>query len=134
MANTPEDLSYTKDHEWVRAKDSEATVGITDHAQHQLGDVVYVELPKAGDKFESGVPFGSVESVKAASEVYMPVSGEVIEVNESIVDSSEKVHPVNADPYGKGWMIRIKLANPSQLDALLTAVEYEDYIKEEAAE
>jgi glycine cleavage system H protein len=134
MANTPEDLSYTKDHEWVRVKGSEATVGITDHAQRQLGDIVYVELPKVGDKFEGGEPFGSVESVKAASEIYMPVAGEVIEVNQSVVDSSEKVHPVNADPYGKGWMIRIKLANPAEIDALLTAVEYEDYIKEEAAE
>lgn len=134
MPNTPEDLSYTKDHEWVRVKSSEATVGITDHAQHQLGDVVYVELPKVGDRFDSAEPFGSVESVKAASEVYMPVSGEVIEVNESIVDSSEKVHPINADPYGAGWMIRIKLENPAQVDALLTAVEYEDYLKEEAAE
>lgn len=134
MANTPEDLSYTKDHEWVRVKGSEATVGITDHAQHQLGDVVYVELPKVGDKFEASEPFGSVESVKAASEVYMPVSGEVIEVNKSIVDSSEKVHPINSDPYGNGWMIRIKIDNPAQVDALLTSVEYDDYIKEEAAE
>ena len=131
MSNTPEDLSYTKDHEWVRVKGDEATVGITDHAQNQLGDVVYVELPKIGDKFESSEPFGSVESVKAVSEIYMPLGGSVIGVNESLNDSPEQV---NEDPYGEGWMIRIKIDNPSQVDALLTAVEYEDYIKEEAAE
>ena len=131
MPNTPEDLSYTKDHEWVRVKGNEATVGITDHAQNQLGDVVYVELPKIGDKFEASEPFGSVESVKAVSEIYMPLGGSVIQVNESLNDSPEQV---NEDPYGDGWMIRIKMDNPSQVDALLTAVEYEDYIKEEAAE
>ena len=131
MADTPEDLSYTKDHEWVRVKDDQATVGITDHAQNQLGDVVYVELPKVGDKFEASEPFGSVESVKAVSEVYMPVAGSVVEVNESLNDSPERV---NEDPYGEGWMIRIKIDNPAQVDALLTAIEYEDYIKEESAE
>jgi glycine cleavage system H protein len=131
MANTPEDLSYTKDHEWVRPKGDQATVGITDHAQHQLGDVVYVELPKVGDKFEASEPFGSVESVKAVSEVYMPLGGSVVEVNESLNDSPEQV---NEDPYGDGWMIRIKIDNPAQVDALLTSIEYEDYIKEEAAE
>ncbi|HEY3136902.1 MAG TPA: glycine cleavage system protein GcvH [Blastocatellia bacterium] len=131
MSNTPEDLSYTKDHEWIRAKGNEATVGITDHAQNQLGDVVYVELPKVGDKFESSEPFGSVESVKAVSEIYMPVSGAVIEVNEALNDSPEQV---NEDPYGEGWMIRIKVDKPAELDALLTAAEYEDYIKEESAE
>ena len=131
MSNTPEDLSYTKDHEWVRVKGDEATVGITDHAQNQLGDVVYVELPKVGDKFDSAEPFGYVESVKAVSEIYMPLGGSVTQVNESLNDSPEQV---NEDPYGDGWMIRIKIDNPSQVDALLTAVEYEDYIKEEAAE
>lgn len=131
MANTPEDLNYTKDHEWVRVKENLATVGITDHAQNQLGDVVYVELPKVGDKFEASEPFGSVESVKAVSEVYMPLAGAVVEVNESLNDSPEQV---NEDPYGEGWMIRIKIDNPSQVDALLTAIEYEDYIKEETAE
>jgi glycine cleavage system H protein len=129
MANTPEDLSYTKDHEWVRISGGQATVGITDHAQRQLGDVVYVELPKAGDKFESSEPFGSVESVKAVSEIYMPVSGTVVEVNSSLNDEPENV---NTDPYGDGWMIVIKPDNPAQLDGLLTAAEYEDYIKEES--
>jgi glycine cleavage system H protein len=131
MANTPEDLSYTKDHEWVRVQGDVATVGITDHAQKQLGDVVYVELPKASDKFESSEPFGSVESVKAVSEVYMPLSGSVVEVNESLNDEPERV---NTDPYGDGWMIRIKMDNPSQADGLLSSIEYEDYIKEEASE
>jgi glycine cleavage system H protein len=131
MANTPEDLTYTKDHEWLRVKGNQATVGITDHAQHQLGDVVYVELPKVGDRFEASEPFGSVESVKAVSEIYMPVGGSVIEVNEALNDSPEQV---NEDPYGEGWMIGIKIDNLSQVDALLTSIEYEDYIKEEAAE
>jgi len=131
MSQTPEDLSYTKDHEWVRVKGAEATVGITDHAQHQLGDVVYVELPKVGERFEAAEPFGSVESVKAVSEIYMPLSGSVIEVNESLNDSPERV---NSEPYGEGWMIRIKIENTSEVDALLTSIEYEDYIKEEASE
>ena len=131
MVNTPEDLSYTKDHEWVRISGEQATVGITDHAQQQLGDVVYVELPKAGDKFEASEPFGSVESVKAVSEIYMPVSGIVVDVNSALNDAPEKV---NTDPYHDGWMIVIKPDNPSALDGLLTAAEYEDYIKEEAAE
>ncbi len=131
MATTPEDLSYTKDHEWVRIKGDTATIGITDHAQNQLGDVVYVELPKIGDSFEIAEPFGSVESVKAVSEIYMPLGGSVTEVNESLNDSPERV---NEDPYGEGWMIAIKMENPSQVDGLLSAAEYEDYIKEEASE
>jgi glycine cleavage system H protein len=131
MSNIPEELSYTKDHEWVRLKGDQATIGITDHAQHQLGDVVYVELPKAGDTFESSEPFGSVESVKAVSEIYMPVSGAVIEVNEALNDAPEKV---NEDPYGTGWMIVIKMDEPAKADSLLSAIEYEDYIKSEGAE
>ena len=131
MANTPEDLSYTKDHEWVRVKADQAIVGITDHAQNQLGDVVYVELPKVGDSFEAAEPFGSVESVKAVSEIYMPLSGTVVEVNDALNDAPERV---NEDPYGGGWMIKIRMDNASQVDALLTAAEYEDYIKEEASE
>jgi glycine cleavage system H protein len=131
MANTPEDLSYTKDHEWIRVKADLATVGITDHAQKQLGDVVYVELPKVGDRFEATEPFGSVESVKAVSEVYMPVTGTVVEVNESLNDSPEQV---NEEPYADGWMVVVKMENPAQVDGLLSAAEYEDYIKEEATE
>jgi glycine cleavage system H protein len=131
MANTPEDLGYTKDHEWVRVRGDQATIGITDHAQNQLGDVVYVELPKVGDKFEITEPFGSVESVKAVSEVYMPLTGSVVEVNERLNDAPELV---NSDPYGDGWMIVIKMDNPAQVDGLLNSAEYEDYIKEEASE
>jgi len=131
MANTPEDLSYTKDHEWVRVKGEEATVGITDHAQQQLGDIVYVELPKVGDKFETSEPFGSVESVKAVSEIFMPLSGTVAQVNDTLNDSPELV---NEDPYGDGWLIRFKIDKPSQVHALLTSIAYQDYIKEEASE
>jgi glycine cleavage system H protein len=131
MANIPEDLSYSKDHEWVRVSGDAATVGITDHAQNQLGDVVYVELPKVGDKFELSEPFGSVESVKAVSEIYMPVSGTVTEVNNALNEAPEKV---NEDPYGTGWMIVVKMNDPHQVDSLLSAIEYEDYTKSEGAE
>jgi glycine cleavage system H protein len=131
MANTPEDLNYTKDHEWVRIKGDKATIGITDHAQNQLGDVVYVELPKVGEKFDATEPFGSVESVKAVSEIYMPITGNVLEINGALNDSPELV---NEAPYGDGWMIVVSVENPSQVDGLLNAAEYEDYIKEEASE
>jgi glycine cleavage system H protein len=131
MSNIPEDLSYTKDHEWVRVSGDSATVGITDHAQNQLGDVVYVELPRVGDKFESSESFGSVESVKAVSEIYMPVSGVVTQVNEALNESPEKV---NEDPYGTGWMIVMQMSEPAKVDSLLSAIEYEDYIKSEGAE
>ena len=131
MSNIPEDLSYTKDHEWVRVSGDSATVGITDHAQNQLGDVVYVELPRVGDKFETSESFGSVESVKAVSEIYMPVSGTVTQVNEALNESPEKV---NEDPYGTGWMIVMKMDEPSKVDSLLSAIEYEDYIKSEGTE
>lgn len=131
MSNILEDLSYTKDHEWIRVSGDSATVGITDHAQNQLGDVVYVELPRVGDKFELSESFGSVESVKAVSEIYMPIGGTVTQVNDALNESPEKV---NEDPYGTGWMIVIKMDEPSQVDSLLSAIEYEDYIKSEGAE
>ncbi|CDM65552.1 glycine cleavage system protein GcvH [Pyrinomonas methylaliphatogenes] len=127
-AYVPEDLHYSKDHEWIRVEGDTGIIGITDHAQQSLGDIVYVELPRVGDTFAAHDAFGSVESVKAVSEVYAPVSGEVIEVNESLQDEPEKV---NADPYGEGWMIRIRLSDPSEIDSLLTAAEYEDYIRQE---
>ena len=126
MANIPEDLHYSKDHEWVRVEGDVAVIGITDYAQNSLGDVVYVELPKAGEQFAANEPFGSVESVKAVSEVFSPVTGEVAGANESLNDEPEKV---NQDPYGEGWMIRIKLSNPGEVDSLLTAAEYEDFTK-----
>jgi glycine cleavage system H protein len=128
MANVPEDLHYSKDHEWVRVEGDTGSIGITDHAQNSLGDVVYVELPKVGEKFEAHEAFGSVESVKAVSEIFMPVSGEVIEVNESLQDEPEKV---NNDPYGPGWMVRVRMANPGEIDSLLSAAEYEDFTKAE---
>ncbi|MEU6231911.1 glycine cleavage system protein GcvH [Kitasatospora sp. NPDC047058] len=132
MANTPEDLKYSKDHEWVQSLGKGIVrVGITDHAQRQLGDIVFVELPKKGDRFDQSEPFGSVESVKSVSETYMPVAGTVSTVNEDLNDSPEQV---NDDPYGDGWMIEITMAKESELNDLLTAAEYEDYIKQEAAE
>ena len=128
MANVPEDLHYSKDHEWIRMEGDTGTIGISDHAQNSLGDVVYVELPKSGESFTAHDVFGSVESVKAVSELYIPVSGEVIEVNESLQDEPEKV---NSDPYGSAWMIRIRVQNRGEVDGLLTAAEYEDYLKTE---
>ena len=126
MANVPEDLHYSKDHEWVRVEGDVAVVGITDYAQDSLGDVVYVELPKVGDQFAANEPFGSVESVKAVSEIFSPVTGEVAGTNETLNDEPEKV---NQDPYGEGWMIRVKMSNPGEVDSLLTAAEYEDFTK-----
>src|ERR1700752_2083161 len=113
MANVPDNLHYSKDHEWVRVEGDTAVIGITDHAQDQLGDVVYVELPKVGEGFSANESFGSVESVKAVSEVFTPVSGKVAAVNEALADQPEQV---NTDPYGGGWMIKVKMSNPSEVD------------------
>ncbi|HYY94711.1 MAG TPA: glycine cleavage system protein GcvH [Pyrinomonadaceae bacterium] len=129
MANVPEGLYYSKDHEWLRVEGDAGTVGITDHAQNALGDVVYVELPKVGETFGAHDVFGSVESVKAVSEIFFPVAGEVTEVNESLADEPERV---NSDPYGDGWMVRIRLTNPGDVDSLLSPAEYEDFIKSES--
>ena len=129
MANVPENLHYSKDHEWVRVENDLAVIGITDHAQEQLGDVVYVELPKAGEEFAANESFGSVESVKAVSEIFTPVSGAVAAVNESLAEEPEKV---NQDPYGDGWMIKIKMRSPGEVDSLLTPAEYEDFTKAES--
>ena len=129
MANIPEDLHYSKDHEWIRVEGEVGTVGITDHAQHSLGDVVYVELPKVGDKFMAHESFGNVESVKAVSELFCPVSGEITEVNDALQDEPEKV---NTDPYGAAWMIKIRIEDKGAVDKLMSAAEYEDYVKTEA--
>lgn len=129
MANVPENLHYSKDHEWVRVDGDIAIIGITDYAQNSLGDVVYVELPKAGEDFSANEPFGSVESVKAVSEMFTPVSGSVVEINESLADEPEKV---NSDAYGEGWMIRLRMSSPGEVDSLLTAAEYEDFTKAES--
>ncbi|HYN84233.1 MAG TPA: glycine cleavage system protein GcvH [Pyrinomonadaceae bacterium] len=129
MSNIPDGLNYSKDHEWIRVEGQTATVGITDHAQNSLGDVVYVELPKVGDTFGAHEAFGSVESVKAVSELFLPVAGEVTEVNEELQDSPEQV---NTDPYGAGWMVRIRVTDPGQIDGLLSAKEYEDFTQTDA--
>jgi len=129
MANVPEDLHYSKDHEWIRVEGDVGTIGITDYAQNSLGDVVYVELPKAGESFAAHESFGSVESVKAVSEIFTPVGGEVVEVNEALQDEPERV---NTDPYGEGWMIRVRMTNPGEVDSMLSAAEYEDFTKAEA--
>ncbi|MGH3985073.1 MAG: glycine cleavage system protein GcvH [Pseudonocardiaceae bacterium] len=129
MALIPEDLKYTKDHEWARQREAVVVVGLTDHAQRQLGDVVFVELPSVGDRFEVGEPFGSVESVKAVSEIYAPVSGQVTKVNEGLSDSPEII---NDEPYGEGWLIELQMANASPVTELLTAAEYTAYIDDEA--
>lgn len=125
MSNIPEDLRYSKDHEWVRVDGDVATIGITDYAQHALGDVVYVDMPRVGDKLGSHEAFGSVESVKAVSEIFTPIAGEIVEVNEELNDDAEKV---NSDPYGDAWMIKIKMENPLAADAMLSSEEYEEYL------
>ena len=127
--NVPADLLYTKQHEWVLIEGDIATVGITDYAQQELGDVVYIELPEEGQSFGTEESFGSVESVKAVSELYMPLSGRVSEVNADLADSPEVV---NEDPYGDGWMIRLSLSDSSQVDDLLSSEDYLEYLKEEA--
>jgi glycine cleavage system H protein len=129
MVNIPENLRYSKDHEWVSVEGDAATIGITDYAQSSLGDVVYVELPKAGDKFGAHEAFGSVESVKAVSEIFTPISGEVIAANDGLNDTPEVV---NSDPYGGGWMIKLKMENPGEADAMLSAAEYDEYLNSNA--
>ena len=125
MANIPENLRYSKDHEWVSVSGDVATIGITDYAQHSLGDVVYIDMPRVGDKFSTHEAFGSVESVKAVSEIFTPIGGEIVEVNEGLNDTPEAV---NNDPYAGGWMIKIKMDNPNEADKLLSSVEYEEYL------
>ena len=126
MNNIPENLKYTKDHEWIRHEsDGTCLVGITDHAQDSLGDVTFVELPAIGESFEEGATFGVVESVKAASDLYFPLSGEITEVNEILVDSPEKV---NEDPYGDGWMVRIRPSDSSESGGLLSPDQYKEIL------
>ena len=129
MSNIPENLRYSKDHEWVAVDGETATIGITDYAQHALGDVVYIDMPRVGDKFAIHEAFGSVESVKAVSEIFTPLSGEVIAVNDAINDTPEAV---NKEPYTDGWMVKVKMDNPGEADAMLSAVEYEEYLSANA--
>ena len=125
MANVPAELRYTKEHEWAKLEGDRVRVGITSFAQEQLGDVVFVELPKVGARITAMKAFGVVESVKAVSDLFAPLSGEVVEVNAEL---PKKPEAVNADPYGKGWMIVIRLANPKEADALMSAADYETLI------
>ncbi len=125
--SVPEELQYTKSHEWVRTEGDTATIGITDHAQDELGDVVFVELPEVGATFDAGDSFGTVESVKAVSDLYTPVGGEVVEVNGVLNDSPEKI---NEDPYGDGWIVKLSVSDRGDL---LSASDYEQFLEEEDA-
>ena len=124
----PPVLKYSKEHEWVATEASVATIGITDYAQDQLGEIVYVELPAVGDKISKDDPFGVVESVKAVSDIYAPVSGTVIEINEDLPESPEVV---NEDPYGDGWLIKVKISDATELDDLMDNEEYEELVAKE---
>jgi glycine cleavage system H protein len=124
--NIPEDLQYTKSHEWVRIEGDTATIGITDHAQEELGDVVFVELPEEGAGFDAGESFGTVESVKAVSDLYTPVGGEVVEVNSALEDAPENI---NEDPYGEGWIVKLRTTDEAEL---LSPEEYEKVVAEES--
>ncbi|MGB7069950.1 MAG: glycine cleavage system protein GcvH [Pyrinomonadaceae bacterium] len=125
MSNIPEHLRYSKDHEWISVEGDVATIGITDWAQNSLGDVVYIDMPRVGDKFGLHEAFGSVESVKAVSEIFTPLAGEVVEINDGLNDTPEAV---NSNPYGDGWMIKLKMDNPGEADAMLSGEEYEEFL------
>jgi len=127
VSNIPDRLLYTKDDEWVRVEGDEAVIGLTDYAQDALSDIVYVELPDAGEFFDSGEAFAVVESVKAAADMYMPIGGEVVESNEALLDSPEIL---NSDPYDKGWMMRIKIADPSEIETLIDPAAYGKFCDE----
>jgi glycine cleavage system H protein len=127
----PAQFRYTKEHEWISAKGDTATIGITDYAQHELGDVVFVEVPAVGTKVTAGKTFGTVESVKAVSEIYAPVSGEVTEVNAELHNKPETI---NSDPHGAGWLIKVKLASPAEVNSLMDAAAYEAYVAEKQKE
>ncbi|MBV9081080.1 MAG: glycine cleavage system protein GcvH [Acidobacteriaceae bacterium] len=121
----PDTYKYTKEHEWVHANADSGTVGITDHAQHELGDIVFVDLPKVGTKINKGETLGSVESVKAVSDIYSPVSGEIVAVNELLSKHPEKL---NEDPHGDAWLAKIKLSAPSEIEDLMSAGDYQEYV------
>jgi glycine cleavage system H protein len=125
----PADLRYDKEHEWVRVEGDTAVIGISDFAQDQLGEVVYVDLPATGDVLVAGDTFGEIESVKSVSELFAPVSGTVLEVNDDLASTPEVI---NSDPYGGGWMVKVRLADPSQLDALMSAGDYDAFVVNEA--
>ena len=121
----PDNYRYSKEHEWVAVEGDVATIGITDHAQQELGDIVYVDLPQPGDAVAAGKSMGSVESVKAVSDIYSPITGEVTEINQALADAPEKV---NEDPHGDAWMVKIKMAKPEEINDLLSAADYQSYL------
>ncbi len=127
----PEGLKFTKEHEWVLVEDQVAIIGITEYAEQELGDVVYVELPEVGEKIVKDDPFGAVESVKAVSDIYAPVSGTVVEVNDTLPDSPETI---NDDPYGDGWLIKVEMTDKDDLKDLMSAEEYAEYVEQQKAE
>jgi glycine cleavage system H protein len=123
----PDHFHYTREHEWVSIEGEIGTIGITDHAQHELGDIVYVDLPRIGDVAAQGKTIGSVESVKAVSDIYSPVSGEVVEINETLTEKPEKL---NEDPHGAAWLLKVRLSAPGEIKGLLTAADYRSYLGE----
>jgi glycine cleavage system H protein len=127
MSTYPDNFRYTKEHEWVRVEGDAGWIGITDHAQQELGDIVYVDLPKPGAALEQGKTLGSVESVKAVSDIYAPVSGEVLEINEALQNAPETL---NQDPHNQGWLVKIRLTAPDEIQNLLSAADYKSYIGE----
>ena len=129
MSSYPDDRFYSKSHEWIRVDGDTATIGITDHAQKELGDVVFVELPDVGEIFDDGQEFGTIESVKAVSELFLPVAGEIVEINKSLADEP---NAVNEDPHGDGWLVKVKVTSDGALDGLMNAAAYEKFVEEEA--
>jgi glycine cleavage system H protein len=129
MSTYPDDRLYTKSHEWVRVEGATGTIGITDHAQHELGEVVFVDLPDVGELFDAGQEFGTIESVKAVSEIFLPIAGEVVEINKALADEPGAV---NEDPYGDGWLIKVKVSSDGDRAGLLSAAAYEKFVEEES--
>ena len=129
MSTYPDDCLYTKSHEWVRVEGATGTIGITDHAQQELGEVVFVDLPDVGELFDAGQEFGTIESVKAVSEIFLPIAGEVVEINKALADEPGAV---NEDPYGDGWLIKVKVSSDGDRAGLLSAAAYEKFVEEES--
>ncbi len=125
MSEVLENLKYSDDHEWAKIEGDTITVGITDHAQSELGDIVFVELPEVGDSIDKGDSFGTIEAVKTVAELYAPISGEIVAINESLEDEAEII---NSNPYSEGWIVKIKVSDPSEFEALLTAEQYKEHI------
>lgn len=129
MSSCPDDRQYTKSHEWIRFEGDVATIGITDHAQKELGEVVFVDLPEAGEIFDADQEFGTIESVKAVSELFLPVAGEILEINKNLNDEPGAI---NEDPFGEGWLVKIRVASGGEVEGLMQAAEYEAFVQEEA--